>query len=254
MTLKYELAGNGPNKVLVTHNWMATIRSYDHVRPFLDESTFSYAFVDMRGYGLNRSVQGLHTAVEAAADLIGVADTLDWGQFHVVGHSMSGMIAQRVCVDASARVRSLVAITPVTAAGMPLDDASRQMFSAAATSDAEWLAIAKMLTSARLPERWYDSQLKHFRDNVRPEAALGFLQMFSTTNFAAEMAGLPMPGLAILGRHDFIAFTDEAMRQTLGKWLPSLTVEVIESAGHHPMHETPPYFVNVLEQFLRSIS
>lgn len=254
MTLKYETTGSGPNKVLVTHNWMATIRSYDAIRPFLDEATFTFAFVDMRGYGLNKGVQGTHTAAEAAADLIGVADALDWEQFHVVGHSMSGMIAQRVCVDAPTRVRSLVAITPVTAAGMPLDDAGRQMFTAAATADAQWLAIAKMLTSARLPERWYDAQVRDFRRDVRPEAALGFLQMFSTTNFAAEMAGLRMPALAILGRHDFMAFTDEAMKQTLGRWLPSLTVEVIESAGHHPMLETPPYFVTVLERFLRSNS
>jgi pimeloyl-ACP methyl ester carboxylesterase len=254
MTLRYELSGSGPNKVLVTHNWMASIRSYDAARPFLDETTFTYAFIDMRGYGQNKDVQGTHTAVEAAADLIGVADALDWEQFHVVGHSMSGMIAQRVCVDARTRVKSLVAITPVTAAGMPLDDSSRQMFTAAVTSDVEWLAIAKMLTSARLPERWYDAQVRHFRAEVRPEAALGFLKMFSTTSFAAEMAGLGMPALAILGRHDFTAFTDEAMSQTLGKWLPSLAVEVIESAGHHPMLETPPYFVTVLEQFLRANS
>lgn len=250
MPLKFELAGNGPRKVLVTHNWMASIRSYDAVRPFLDETAFTYAFVDLRGYGLNHEVHGQHSAREAASDLIDVADGLGWEHFSVVGHSMSGMIAQRVGVDARERVRALVCVTPVAASGMPLDAPSRAMFAAAATSEAQWTAIAKMLTSSRLPERWYAAQFRQFRGTVRPEAALGYLEMFAGTDFSAEMTGLPMPALAILGRHDFSAFGEESIRQTLGHWLPALKVEVIDSAGHHPMLETPPLFVAMLERFL----
>lgn len=139
-----------------------------------------------------------------------------------------------------ARVKPLAAIAPVAAAGTPLGEGSRRMFTTAATYDAEWLAIARMLTSARLSERWYEAQARHLRENVRPEAALGFLRFFFATNFAAEMAGLPMPGLAILGRHDFMAFTDDAMRQSLGKRLPSLMAEVVESAGITPCWRLRP--------------
>ncbi|MGE0671489.1 MAG: alpha/beta fold hydrolase [Methylibium sp.] len=250
MPLKFELAGHGPHKVLVTHNWMASIRSYDAVRPLLDEAAFTYAFVDLRGYGLNHDVHGEHSAREAARDLIKVADGLDWERFSVVGHSMSGMIAQRVGVDARERVRALVCVTPVAASGMPLDAPSRTMFAAAATSEAQWTAIAKMLTSSRLPERWYAAQFRQFRGTVRPEAALGYLEMFAGSDFSAEMTDLTMPALAILGRHDFSAFGEESIRQTLPRWLPALQVEVIDSAGHHPMLETPPLFVATLERFL----
>jgi len=254
MALRYELTGNGPNKVLVTHNWMGTIRCYDEVRPYLDDSNFSYAFVDLRGYGLNKSLEGDYTASESARDLIDVANDLGWTQFHMVGHSMSGMIALRVCVEARSRVKTLVAITPVTAEGFPLDNAGRELFAAAASGGTEWLTIAGMLTSGRLPDRWYNAQLQHFRENVNPAAALGYMQMFSTTNFAAETAGLQLPALAVLGGHDFMAFCEDEMRQKLGKWLPSLEIEVIESSGHHPMLETPPYFAKVLEKFLQTNS
>jgi pimeloyl-ACP methyl ester carboxylesterase len=250
MALKYELHGNGPRKVLVTHNWMATLRSYDAVRPALDDTAASYAFIDLRGYGLNRERAGDHTAQEAARDLIDVADQLGWQRFHVLGHSMSGMVAQRVCVEAHERVQSLIAVTPVSAAGMPLDADATALFTAATHSDEPWLAIARMMTSSRLPERWYQAQLRHFRANVEPRAALGYLRMFSTTNFAEQMTGLAMPALAVVGRHDFMAFTEDAIRSTLGRWLPSLTVQVIESAGHHPMLETPPYFARVVEDFI----
>lgn len=252
MTLKYETLGNGPIKVLVTHNWMGTIRSYDLARPYMDHSAFTYAFVDMRGYGLNRDVKGEHTAKEAARDLIDVADALGWDKFSVVGHSMSGLIAQRVCVDASERVKALVAITPVTAMGMPMDADTKTVFVAATTQDEPWLALANMFTSSRLPKRWYESELRQFRQDVGSEGPLGFLEMLGSTNFADEMQGLKIPALTILGRHDFDAFTEQHMKDTLGKWLSSLTIEVIESSGHHVMLETPPYFVAVLEKFLSS--
>jgi pimeloyl-ACP methyl ester carboxylesterase len=250
MTLNFEQLGQGPRKVLVTHNWMSTIRSYDLVRPLLDDQANSYVFVDLRGYGLNRGVTGAYTAAEAAADLLAVADALGWPRFHVVGHSMSGMVAQRLCVDATARVQSLTAVTPVTAAGMALDDASLQMFAAAATQDAPWLAIAKMMTSAGLPERWYLQQLAQFRAAVDPLASLGYLKMFSNTRFAEQMQGLHTPTHAILGGQDFAAFSEPAIRQTLGQWLPSLEVDLIASAGHFPMLETPPAFAQALERFL----
>ena len=60
---------------------------------------------------------------------------------------MSGMIAQRVCVDAKSRVKSLLAITPMTAGGVPLDADGIALFKGAATEDDKWLAVSKMVTS-----------------------------------------------------------------------------------------------------------
>jgi pimeloyl-ACP methyl ester carboxylesterase len=193
MTLRFETTGSGPAKVLVTHNWMATIRSYDLARRHVDEQTFTYAFVDLRGYGLNRDVPGSHTAVEAARDLIEVADALGWNDFNVVGHSMSGMIAQRVCVEVPERVRSLVAITPVTAAGMPMDAQTKAVFTAATTQDEAWLGLADMFTSARLPKRWYAEELAAFRRDVDASGPLGYLEMLQGPAFADAMKGSPFP-------------------------------------------------------------
>lgn len=250
MNLAYEMAGKGPVKVIAIHDWMSTLRSYDAIRPYLDEAAFSYAFIDMRGYGRNRSALGAHSAVEAASDVVALADSLGWERFHVMGHSMSGMVAQRVCVDAASRVKSLLAITPVTAGGVPLDADGEALFRGAVTDDGKWLAVAKMVTSGRLPERWYRTKLEQFRATVSPEAFLQFLDMWTKTNFTADMPGMPMPALALLGRHDIPAFTVEVMQQTLGQWFKSLTIEVIESSGHYPMTETPPYFVAAIERFM----
>jgi pimeloyl-ACP methyl ester carboxylesterase len=67
---------------------------------------------------------------EVAGDAFRLADRLGWARFHVVGHSMTGMAVQRMAVDdwtsGAKRLKSVVAITPVTADGYPADNATRK--------------------------------------------------------------------------------------------------------------------------------
>src|SRR6266852_5380416 len=115
--------GNGPIKVAVIPGWFGDHRAFETMFDFLDVKRFTYAFVDIRGYGNSRDEAGDYTMTEIAADTIALADTLGWSNFHVVGHSMGGKAAQKVAMDGGNRVSSIVAITPVPAYAMPADDA-----------------------------------------------------------------------------------------------------------------------------------
>lgn len=250
MTVAYEIHGGGPNHVVVMHDWMSTLRSYDGVRPYLDTDKFSYVFMDHRGYGGSRAIGGTNTLREAAQDVIDLADHLGWKRFNLVGHSMSAMVALRVVLDAPRRVRSLVAVTPVGAGGLPLDKDARAIFASAATNAASWRMVSKMVTSERLPDRWHDAKLRQFRSTVDPQAFLRFLDMWTRSNFVAEMVDLETPALALVGRHDFKAFSEQAVRQTFGTWFKDATIRVLEGAGHYPMSEVPLTFVAEIEAFL----
>ncbi len=252
MTVGHEIVGTGPERVIAMHNWMGTLRSYEGLWPFLDSETFTYAFMDHRGYGLSRDIAGEHTAKEAAGDTLALADSLGWDRFHVMGHSMSGMVAQRVTLDARERVKSMVAVTPVPATGVPIDAEGEALFKGAATDDEKWKTISHMLTGNRLSENWHDMALRHCRANVDSDAFLDFLRMWTETDFSDEMRDLEMPTLVIVGAHDFEAFSEDAMRNTLGSWYKSATIEVLQGTGHHPMAEVPVYFATVVENFLRS--
>ncbi|MGU7780708.1 alpha/beta fold hydrolase [Burkholderia sp. PU8-34] len=52
-----------------------------------------------------------------AADCLVLADRLGWQRFHVIGHSMNGMVTQRVAANAPSRIKSAIAVYPVSAAG-----------------------------------------------------------------------------------------------------------------------------------------
>jgi len=102
------------------------------VLPYLDESRFSYAFVDCRGYGEAMSIGGEYSTAEVAADTLALADHLGWESFSVIGHSMGGKVAQRIVADAPDRVRKLVGVSPVPASGTGMDAATTEFFTSAA--------------------------------------------------------------------------------------------------------------------------
>ncbi|MCZ6861749.1 MAG: alpha/beta hydrolase [Alphaproteobacteria bacterium] len=145
----------------------------------MDGETFTYAFMDHRGYGLSRETTGEYTAKEAAEDAAALADALGWDQFHVIGHSMSGMVAQRLTLDARERVKSILAVCPGPATGVPLDTDGEALFKGAVTEDEKWKMASHMVTGSRLSENWHNMELGYFRSKIDTDACLGFLRMWT---------------------------------------------------------------------------
>ena len=93
-------------------------------------------------------------------------------------------------------------------------------------------------------------KLQQFRSAVDPQAFLRFLDMWTRTNFSSEMVDLETPALVLVRRHDFMAFSEQAMQQTFGTWFRHSQITVLEGAGHYPMSETPLSFVAEVEAIL----
>ena len=104
---------------------MGNARNYTPVIRFLDPHTFTCVFADLRGYGRSKHIKGAYIVDAAARDVFVLADSLGWGSFHVVGHSMSRMLAQRMAIDnwmsETHCLKSVIAIRPMTAPGDMLD-------------------------------------------------------------------------------------------------------------------------------------
>ena len=54
----------------------------------------------------------------------------------------------------------------------------------------------------------------------------------------------------IVGAHD-PALSADVMKSTYLAWYPNARMEVMENAGHYPMHETPVALATSIEKFLR---
>ena len=243
--------GRGLEKVLVMHDWFSDCSSYEAIIPFLDTQRFTYAFMDLRGYGKSKAIQGECTVEEASHDAIALADHLKWDQFHVVGHSMSGMIAQRIALDVTDRVKSVVAITPVPACGSPApEEVIAFLEDAARSNDASALQIVGFMTNSKLPASFYDYKVERWRETSLADARAAYLHMFAETNFSNQAQGLKTPFLVIVGGHDAEGHSEAVMQATFMKWYPNAELTIIQNAGHYPMQETPMYLLGLIEGFL----
>jgi pimeloyl-ACP methyl ester carboxylesterase len=249
MTLGFSTLGHGPDGVLVLHDWLGDSRNYDAVRPWLDGAAFTYVFADLRGYGASRDLAAACSVKEIAADCLALADQLGWPQFHLVGHSMTGMVTERLAVDAPARLKSAVAVCSVSAAGNKLDAATKAFFASTASDAAAFRRLIAFV-SAGLGAGWPEAKLIQNRASVSPDVALRYLDMLTETDFVADVQGTATPFLVVIGERD-PGLDEAAMRRTFFAWHPNVELAVVRNSGHYPMQECPPCFAGIIEAFLK---
>lgn len=248
--IAHKQIGIGKEKVLVMHNWMGDSSSYDSMLPYLDTDAYTYVFVDVRGYGGSKEMKGDYSVGEASIDAVKLIDSLGWNKFHLIGHSMSGMIVQKIAVDHPSRVKSVVAITPVPACGSPGPQEMMDFFeSAALNNDEGAMACVNMLTSNRYTKAFAHKMVADVRQSSTAEARLGYMKMFFHTDFSESVKGLTVPILVLVGEHDFEG-SEAFMRNTFLKWYPNAQLEWCKACGHYPMIETPVALVAIIEKFL----
>jgi len=250
MEIGFETRGSGPVKVLVLHGWFGDHAVWSPTFPFLDEKAFTYVFPDYRGYGASRALKGAYTIAEIAGDALGLADRLGWDRFSLVGHSMGGMAAQRLAIDAAGRVQALVGVTPVPASGVPLPPELEGVFASVVSSDEAGRGVLQASLGGRYTPAVQDFILRHARATSTPEAFAAYFTAFSKTNFASEAAGLKAPALILVGEHDQ-GVSEEFVLATFPGMYPQAVLEILPGAGHYPMLETPLHLVSRIEGFLK---
>jgi pimeloyl-ACP methyl ester carboxylesterase len=246
----YVTIGTGDRHVIAVHGWFGSARGWGLVPDFVDGDTFTYAFMNLRGYGERKDVPGEYTTEEAATDAVALADELGWERFSLVGHSMGGKLIQHVLLDAPDRVTHLVAVNPVPASGVPFDEQSWALFSGAAENPRNRATIIDFTTGNRLTKTFIDSVVQHSLENSTVQAFGAYLSSWGKVDFSDQVTGNPARVKVIVGEHD-PALGAEAMRQTWLQYYPNAELTVLPNAGHYPMFETPVALVTTVEEFLR---
>ena len=246
----HTLVGSGPEKVVILHGWWGDYTAYEAMLPYLDGEFFTYAFMDYRGYGKSRAIEGKHTIEEIANDAIHLADHLGWQEFHAIGHSMGGMTVQKIMQLVADRVKSVVAITPVPACGSPLDEEGKALFHGAALKDENRLGILNFITSGRLSESWHNYIVRRSHETTIRSAFHDYMLAWTETDFSKDVMGNKTPVLVLVGEFDQ-AITADAMTHTLLEWYPHATFDIIQNSGHFPMAETPVRLAALMEGYMK---
>jgi pimeloyl-ACP methyl ester carboxylesterase len=246
----YVTVGSGDHHVLAVHGWFGSARGWGSLPEWLDRSAYTWAFMDLRGYGDRRDTAGEFTVEEVAADALAMADDLGWDRFSVVGHSMGGKFAHRVLLRAPDRVRTLVGLNPVPAGAMPFDEQGWALFSGAPEDPGNRAAIIDLTTGNKLTKTFINYVVQQSLDCSSAEAFAAYLQAWAKSDFSAEATvDTATPVKLIVGVND-PALSADVMEQTWLVTFPDAELTILPDAGHYPMFESPVSLATAIEEFL----
>jgi len=249
--LGHELFGGGSTRVVIMNDWLCDTSTWDGARAFLDTARFTFAFVDLRGYGRSRGRAGAFTIDEAATDVLALADALGWAQFAIVGHSMSALVALHLAQQHADRIQRAVVLTPPPPTGFGADEAMLEASRALALADdrARNVAIEQRFGS-RLSPMWAKYKAARWRASSDPVAVAGYVALFARDGLPNPRTRIDIPVLAISGEQDAPPMRGDAVEQALSSLCARLTVTSLSDSGHYPMQEVPPLTVALVERFL----
>lgn len=255
MILGHKVVGSGAEKVLILHDWFSDCSSYEHILPYMDTEDFTYVLVDLRGYGRSKEIQGRFDLEEVIEDIQFLIENFEWDKFHILSHSMSALIAQKLLIHIPEKIKSIIAITPVSASGNYIEkDAFNFMEDAADKNDEAATEVFRSLASSKLTDKFIKFKVRRWRETTVAMARIAYLIMFTESNFLHKIKALDIPMLIIIGNNDHQTFTEQEIREKFIKYYSNSTLKTIHDAGHFPMQETPILLASYINEFLKENS
>ena len=105
--IAWDESGTG-DPVLLVHGLGSSRRRWSVLVPALAEAGYRALRLDLRGFGESSPPERPSGMDELLSDLEACVEAMQLDRFHLVGHSLGGMLAQRYAVQHPERVRSLV--------------------------------------------------------------------------------------------------------------------------------------------------
>lgn len=254
-------AGEGGRPLLLCHGFTGAKEDFgDFIDP-LAAAGFWVVAPDLRGHGSSDQPtdEADYSLAIMAADLLGLADGLGWDRFSLVGHSMGGMIAQAVALDAPHRIQRLVLMG--TSHG-PIDELDPETVEVglAVLREQGLPALLELITMLPKAEptpsearvrverpgyaEFADRKVHHCSGAMY--AAMG-MELTSRADRLPELASLPMPTLVIVGDEDRLML---APSYRLAEAIPDVELVVVPDASHSPQFENPDPWWQAVSDFL----
>ena len=254
--IHYREVGEGFPIVFI-HGYTGNSRNWALTVPALRES-FRTVSMDLRGHGLSAKPVGRDDYLfdAMANDVLGLVDQLGVRECYLAGHSMGGMVAQKIALARPELVRALVLV----------DTSASPQNSSRTHMRVGLLKIAEKqgMEAAFEAQLGMDPAADEIRSN--PEAVRVWREQFLMTSLEAylycseamaeresllkELRRVAIPTLIVCGERDEPFM--EPSRQ-MHEAIPGSELAIIPGAGHSPQFETPVEFNRVLVGFLSRV-
>jgi len=194
------------------------------------------------GYGQSGEPEWLENIHDMAYFYLDFLEKLNLKDVLLIGNSMGGWIALEVAVRSTARIKSMVLVSPagVKAPGVRPADT----FLMSHEEQVRALVLDQKVAEARLAEPMTPEALELGLKNRHTTARLAWEPRFHDPHLPKWLHRIKVPVTIVWGEQDKIlpvGFADEFKKR-----MPHAKLEIIAQCGHLPHAEKPDQFVEIV--------
>jgi pimeloyl-ACP methyl ester carboxylesterase len=229
--------GSGSPALVFLHYWGGSSRTWAPVIERLSDEHRCVA-IDFRGWGRSSKDATDYSLGTLADDAIQVIEKLRLEQFHVLGHSMGGKVAQLVAARRPAGLKSLILFAPAPPFPMNVPEEIRKSYIDLYQSRR---AVADIVPITLTPHPLSDSARAQIIEDTLCGSA-GAKEEWPLRGMIAdisrEASQITVPVHVIAGADDSIE-PEDSLRGAFGGLLPQVTFSVLPAVGHIAPLEAP---------------
>ncbi|MEU8796373.1 alpha/beta fold hydrolase [Spirillospora sp. NPDC048819] len=249
-----DVAGERGSPVLLLHGIGSAAASFAAQLPVLARRHRVAAW-DAPGYARSSDPvppYGMDDFAEAAAALL---TALDMVPAHVVGVSWGGVIATRLALRRPDAVRSLVLAGSTRGSGRTPEGAAAMRARAGELARLGPGRFARLRAPRLLSDGAPAAAAETVRDVMAGAIRLpGYAEAataMAETDHTADLPGLRVPTLVLVGEHDRVTGVEESER--MHRLIPGSRFAVLPGAGHLCNQERPELFTSLVGGFLAEL-
>jgi 3-oxoadipate enol-lactonase len=257
LNINYRLEGDGPETIVLVNGLADDLETWSDQVPALLESGYRVLRFDNRGIGLSDTPIGPYTTAMFAADAKALVDHLELSDFHLVGVSMGGMIAQEYALAHPTDLRSVTLACTYAAPG-PFcsrmfglwEDMAPVMGVPAVMRDVTVWAFTPEFFETRPDDAVeFETAMRYMNQPV--PAYLAQLHSIQTHDATDRLGSLAVPTLVLAGETDILI--PVALSRRLHALIPQAQWATTKG-GHACLWEYPDQFNQALIDFIASVS
>lgn len=212
---------------------------------------FNVFTVDLPGFGHNYTLEAPDTIRGFATYVLDQLDHQGVENFHLLGHSMGGMIVQEIVAMAPARVEHLILYGTGPVGMLPnrfetIQESKRRVVTDGATSTGRRIAATWFAQAEQAGQYHVCAELA---ENVSLQAALAGLSAMESWSGTSYLPQIRSPSLVIWGDSDRTYLWSQP--EQLWRHIPDARLAVLPGCAHAAHLEKPHLFNAVLMDFFQ---
>ncbi len=245
--MAYERRGAG-EPVLLLHGGLVSKHSWEPQLAALAEH-YEVIACDLRGHGESSVTRAAYSVELFAEDVVALLDALDKKRVHLCGHSLGGMVAQRLAISYPARVRSLVlAETSYSTSSTPLEALTVAVAKLAfrLTSVGYFARLSARVQGKHTPEVGPYLELEIGRHAADKSNYLNIWRAVFAADSRAQLEQIACPTLVLVGEH---YRQTHAQARKMTALIPNAHLVTLPKAGHMLTWDNPEAFNETVVRF-----